>query len=74
MCKQKSQKMIKIQIQTYLIKVHEKKNKRHNSKSTGTGVTDENKKTKKNISENKPTVLAEKIYKVTCENEIVLYN
>ena len=57
-----------------VIKVHEKKNKIHNSKSTGTGVTDENKKTKKNISENEPTVLAEKIYKVTRENEIVLYN
>ena len=57
-----------------VIKVHEKKNKRHNSKSTGTSVTDENKKAKKNISENEPTVLAEKIYKVTRENEIVLYN
>ena len=33
-----------------VIKVHEKKNKRHNSKSTGTGVTDENKKTKKNFT------------------------
>lgn len=57
-----------------VIKVHEKKNKRHNSKSSGTGVTNENKKAKKNISENEPTVLAEKIYKVTRENEIVLYN